>query len=56
MKPSTEDWKRRADRYLAINAWLQKRYREDNGWLTTSIGGKPTRYTTLDIAFFQRYI
>jgi hypothetical protein len=49
------DWNARADRYLAINAWLKKRYSE-NGWLTLSIGAKPTTYTVLDIAFFKRYV
>lgn len=50
-----QDWKARADRYLAINAWLKHRYSKD-GWLTLSIGAKPTRYTELDIAFFKRYV
>ncbi len=31
----------RLDRYLAINAWLKKRYSED-GWLTLFVGGVPT--------------
>lgn len=50
-----EAWKVRADRYLAINAWLKKRYSE-NGWLTVSIGAVPTLYSRLDLAFFQRYV
>ncbi len=49
-----EAWKARADRYLAINAWLKKRY-SVNGWLTVSIGGEPTTYSKLDLAFFERY-
>ena len=52
---NTEAWKTRAERYLAINAWLKKRY-SVNGWLTLSIGAKATRYTELDIAFFKRYV
>jgi hypothetical protein len=51
-----ETWKVGADRYLAINAWLKKRYTAENGWLTLSIGAKPTRYSQLDLAFFKRYI
>lgn len=45
----------RLDRYLTINAWLKKRYSED-GWLTLFVGGVPTAYSRLDLAFFQRYI
>lgn len=45
----------RLDRYLAINAWLKKRYSE-NGWITLSIGCVPTLYSRLDLAFFRRYI
>ena len=54
-KTEVETWKSRADRYLAINAWLKRRYSE-KGWLTVSIGGLPTRYSILDIAFFHRYV
>jgi hypothetical protein len=45
----------RLDRYLALNAWLKHRYSED-GWITLSIGGVPTLYSRLDLAFFHRYI
>jgi len=43
------------DKYLKINRWLKMRYHED-GWLTIERGGKPTRYTILDRAFFRRYV
>lgn len=60
----TAAWKARADRYLAINAWLKKRYtgkavgRFDcqPGWLITNAGGEPTTYSRLDLAFFRRYV
>jgi hypothetical protein len=52
---NNEAWKARADRYLAINRWLKKRYSE-NGWLTVSIGAQPTLYSRLDLAFFKRYV
>jgi len=45
----------RLDRYLAINAWLKKRY-SGNGWITLSIGAVPTLYSRLDLAFFRRYV
>lgn len=45
-----------ADRYLAINRWLVRRYRDKNGTLVLSIGAVPSIYTRLDIAFFERYI
>lgn len=59
----TDDWKVRADRYLAINAWLQARYTGKNvgrftcppGHYITHAGGEPTAYSRLDCAFFQRY-
>jgi hypothetical protein len=51
---NTEKWKANADRYLALNAWLKRRYSE-NGWLVLSVGAVPTKYTRLDIAFFKRY-
>lgn len=45
-----------ADRYLAINRWLVRRYRDKNGTLLLSIGAVPSIYSRLDLAFFQRYI
>lgn len=50
-----QNWVQHADRYLAINAWLKRRYSKD-GWLTLSVGAIPSRYTILDIAFFKRYV
>lgn len=44
------------DRYLRINEWLKDRYRRPDGWLTTMIGGTPSVYSRLDLAFFRRYI
>jgi hypothetical protein len=59
----SDAWKARVDRYLAINAWLKKRYSGKGvgrfpgkpGWLITNAGGEPTRYSVLDLAFFKRY-
>jgi len=59
-----------ADRYLAINRWLQRRYRGKYGAkseaLITHMGdrlaaihglkGGPTPYSRLDLAFFKRYV
>jgi len=53
-----------ADRYLKINAWLQRRYRGKAdghhtgypGRLILYVGGNPSRYTVLDLAFFLRYV
>ena len=45
-----------ADRYLAINAWLVRRYRDANGTLVLSVGAVPSIYSRLDVAFFERYI
>lgn len=45
-----------ADRYLAINAWLKRRYTRNGKLMTHSRGMVPTRYTDLDIAFFRRYV
>lgn len=45
-----------ADRYLAINAWLKRRYREADGTLVLSMGAIPSVYSRLDLAFFERYV
>lgn len=48
------------DRYLKIMDWLRKRYIERNrhgmAFLTVVIDGKPTIYTRLETAFFNRYM
>lgn len=59
-----DDWKARADRYLAINAWLKSRYAGKPvgrftcrpGEIITLAGGLPTTYSRLDAAFFCRYV
>lgn len=47
-------------RYLKLCDWLRLRYleRDDKGqpFLTTHVGGKPTRYQRLGEGFFKRYI
>ncbi len=47
------------DRYLKIMAWLRERYTCSDGsrrLITLSSGGKPSRYSLLERAFFDRYL
>jgi hypothetical protein len=46
-----------ADRYLKIVAWAERRYRNNtNGLLYLSVGGKPTTYSRIERAAFDRYV
>jgi hypothetical protein len=45
----------RFDRYLAIIHWLRRRYTRD-GRLTISVGGIPSAFSRLELAFARRYL
>ena len=45
----------RFDRYLRIANWLRARYTRA-GELVISIGGKPTRYSRLELMAYRRYV
>jgi len=36
------------DRYLKIVAWASKRYRDANGFLVLSHGGKPSKFSRIE--------
>ena len=44
------------DRYLAIIHWLRKRYTQPDGYLVLDIGGVPSRFNLLELAFARRYL
>jgi hypothetical protein len=49
----------KVDRYLHIMAWLRERYSCWDGArrsIVISCGGKPSRYSLLEQAFFNRYL
>lgn len=56
---TADDAQRNADRYLAINAWLARRYattdKHGRRWLDQYRGGRPTKYKRLERAFFDKY-
>lgn len=44
-----------ADRYLAIAQWARRRY-SSGGVLVVSVGGKPSRYSRIELAAWKRYM
>jgi hypothetical protein len=46
-----------ADHYLKIVAWAERRYRNPRyGPFYLSVGGKPTAYSRIERAAFDRYV
>lgn len=40
----------KVDRYLKIEKWARKRYANAHGFTVITIGGKPSRYATIENA------
>ena len=47
------DIREKQTRYIKICTWLRKRYSQ-NGLIVTHVGNSPSKYTRLELAFYNR--